>query len=298
MKNINLLLPNPLLIYHEKFSPRIAAGIGSRQRPDKVQIRFHLVHDLFHDLAQGFGKLNFKGLFIFFVGGVNGFQLREMDESDHGVFFDSKDFLYSGQDCGDDPASRSQGFHQHQGQAFKKGGQDKDVAAPHQRSQGLMAQGAVVDGFFSQSPGQGLAGFKLPARAAAGQVKAEGPVLYPVKAFQKPGHAFGSAEFSGVQNLHGPFKGLGLIKKAGLIIPAADDINPCRVGLDGGRDLFLLVQAQGNDPLDFRKIGRDGPAHLRTQIMLAQAGAVAGRDHGDMGIWGARDRARAETTQR
>ncbi|OGR20878.1 MAG: hypothetical protein A3J85_02585 [Desulfobacula sp. RIFOXYA12_FULL_46_16] len=24
MKNINLLLPNPLLIYHEKFSPRIA----------------------------------------------------------------------------------------------------------------------------------------------------------------------------------------------------------------------------------------------------------------------------------
>jgi len=25
MKNINLLLPNPLLIYHEKFSPRIAA---------------------------------------------------------------------------------------------------------------------------------------------------------------------------------------------------------------------------------------------------------------------------------
>jgi len=29
MKNINLLLPNPLLIYHEKFSPRIAAGKGT-----------------------------------------------------------------------------------------------------------------------------------------------------------------------------------------------------------------------------------------------------------------------------
>jgi len=27
MKNINLLLPNPLLIYHEKFSPRIADQI-------------------------------------------------------------------------------------------------------------------------------------------------------------------------------------------------------------------------------------------------------------------------------
>jgi len=28
MKNINLLLPNPLLIYHEKFSPRIAGEPG------------------------------------------------------------------------------------------------------------------------------------------------------------------------------------------------------------------------------------------------------------------------------
>jgi len=28
MKNINLLLPNPLLIYHEKFSPRIAGIAG------------------------------------------------------------------------------------------------------------------------------------------------------------------------------------------------------------------------------------------------------------------------------
>ena len=27
MKNINLLLPNPLLIYHEKFSPRIAVPV-------------------------------------------------------------------------------------------------------------------------------------------------------------------------------------------------------------------------------------------------------------------------------
>jgi len=30
MKNINLLLPNPLLIYHEKFSPRIAAILHDR----------------------------------------------------------------------------------------------------------------------------------------------------------------------------------------------------------------------------------------------------------------------------
>ena len=37
MKNINLLLPNPLLIYHEKFSPRIAVPASLLIRPGFVQ---------------------------------------------------------------------------------------------------------------------------------------------------------------------------------------------------------------------------------------------------------------------
>jgi len=36
MKNINLLLPNPLLIYHEKFSPRIAAEEAALKNAESV----------------------------------------------------------------------------------------------------------------------------------------------------------------------------------------------------------------------------------------------------------------------